>query len=76
MNFSPLTVAWIQLISFVLGTSIMAGVAAYLGGAHWGVSCLIGVGTACTNLYHALAKSPQEKAAESTPPFPVPPPKL
>jgi hypothetical protein len=71
VNFSQETKAWITLISLVLGTGASAGVTAFLGGAHWGVSAIIGIGVSATNVYHALADSPKDKAraAHTKPPF-------
>lgn len=62
MNFSPTTKAWLQLTALVLGTGIGVGVAAFLGGSHWGVALLCGLGTGATNVYHALSDSPKDKA--------------
>lgn len=60
MNFDPKTKAWIVLISLVVGTgSAAAGVAAAAGAKWWGV-LLVGLGTAGTNVYHALANSPND----------------
>ena len=68
MNFSPVTKAWIQLITLVLGTGIGVGVTAFLGGATPVVAFLCGLGTGATNVYHALSDSPKDKA--TTAPFP------
>lgn len=71
MNFSPTVKAWIMLLTLVLSTGVTAGVTAFLGGAHWGISALIGLGVSATNVYHALAESPKVKVARDTqPPFP------
>jgi hypothetical protein len=51
----------------VLGTGIGVGVTAYLGGANPWVAALCGLGTGATNVYHALADSPKEKAATNPP---------
>jgi len=69
LNFSPTVKAWLLLITLVLGTGIGVGVTAYLGGAHWLVAALCGLGTGATNVYHALSESPKDKATK--PPFPV-----
>lgn len=61
MNFDPATKAWLQLITLVLGTGIACGVTAYLGGSSKGVAFLCGLGTAATNVYHALSESPKDK---------------
>ncbi len=73
MNFSPKVKAWIQLISLVLGTGIGVGMTAFLGGSNWVVAVICGLGTGATNVYHALADSPKEKAANSSPPIPIKP---
>lgn len=60
-----------MLLTLVLSTGTTAGVTAFLGGAHWGISILIGVGVSATNVYHALSESPKIKASRETqPPFP------
>jgi hypothetical protein len=71
MNFTPEIKAWIMLLTLVLSTGTTAGVTAFLGGAHWGVSTIIGVGVSATNVYHALSESPgaKAKAAVTKPPF-------
>ncbi len=65
MNFSPTVKAWIQLVTLVLGTGIGVGVTAYLGGSHWLVATLCGLGTGATNVYHALSDSPKDKATKA-----------
>jgi hypothetical protein len=71
MDFSPYAKAVIMLVALVLSFGVTSGVTAFLGGAHWAVSLLIGVGAAATNVYHALSESPKEKAAKglTKPPF-------
>jgi hypothetical protein len=71
MNFSPQVKAWLQLITLVLGTGIGVGVTAFLGGSHWVIATLCGLGTGATNVYHALSESPKAKAT-TQPPFPRP----
>lgn len=76
MNFSPQTRAWILLICLVLGSGITVGVTSLLGGSSPWIAALCGLATGATNVYHALAASPKDKAV-TTPPFPVagaPPP--
>ena len=68
MNFSASTKAWILLITLVLGTGSAAGLTSYLGGANWLVALIVGLGTAASNVYHALAESPKDKA-QTKPPF-------
>ncbi|HYC64528.1 MAG TPA: hypothetical protein VEC14_07350 [Reyranellaceae bacterium] len=68
MQFPALTKAWIQLIALVLSTGTAAGVTAFLGGAHWGIALIVGLGTAGSNVYHALSESPRDKG-RTTPPF-------
>jgi hypothetical protein len=72
MNFTPSVKAWLMLLTLVISSGVTAGVTAFLGGAHWGVSSLIGLGVSATNVYHALSESPKIKAArsETNPPFP------
>ncbi len=69
MNFSPVAKAWILLICLIVGSGGTVGLTAFLGGAHWAVALLSGVITGATNVYHALAASPREKA-ETAKPFP------
>jgi hypothetical protein len=74
MNFKPEVKAWILLISLALGTGIGVGYTAFLSGAGAGGAFVCGLGTAATNVYNALSKSPKEKAEkakETTPPFPA-----
>ncbi len=68
MNFTPTTKAWLQLISLTLGTGTGVGVTAYLGGSKWPIALLCGLGTAATNVYHALTDSPRDRA-KTTPPL-------
>lgn len=70
MNFSPTTKAWIMLLTLVLSTGTGAGITAFLGGSHWGVSIIIGLGVAATNVYHALSESPKLKASRQDTPTP------
>jgi hypothetical protein len=65
MNFTAQTKAWIMLLTLVLSSGTGAGVTAFLGGSHWLVATVIGVGVAATNVYHALSESPKDKAARS-----------
>lgn len=68
MNFDPQTKAWILLFTLVCSTGLAAGYTAFLTGASvWGASA-VGVGTAASNVYHALSDSPKDKATK--PPFP------
>ena len=69
MNFSPQVKAWLQLITLVLGTGIGVGVTAFLGGSDPWIAFLCGLGTGATNVYHALADSPKDKAGQTKPPF-------
>jgi hypothetical protein len=72
MNFPPAVKAWLQLISLVLSTGVAIGVTSFLGGSSPLISVLIGVATAGTNVYHAIAASPKDKAdAASSAPFPA-----
>jgi len=61
MNFSPKTKAWILLLSLTLSSGISVGYAAFLSGASPLGACICGLGTAATNVYHALSSSPNEK---------------
>ncbi len=62
MNFPPLVRAWLLLITLALGAGITFGMTAFLGGCTPWVAFFGGIGTAMTNVYHALAASPKEKA--------------
>lgn len=73
MNFSPETKAWILLICQVISSGGAIGLTSFLGGAHWAVAIISGVIAAATNVYHALAASPKDKAA-TAPPFSPPSP--
>ncbi len=72
MNFPPIVRAWLLLITLALSSGIGVGMTAFLGGATRGVAFLCGLGTAMTNVYHALAASPKDKvdAIETAKPFP------
>lgn len=66
MNFPPIVRAWLMLITLAIGTGTGVGYTAFLSGAGpWG-SFFCGLGTAMTNVYHALAASPKEKADAKT----------
>jgi len=58
MNFTPQQKAWILLVSLIVGSSATVIVTSFLGGAKIWVAVLLGIGTAGTNVYHALSKSP------------------
>lgn len=60
MNFSPQVRAWLQLIALVLSSGIGVGYGAFLGGASPVAAFICGLGTAATNVYHALAASPND----------------
>lgn len=68
MNFSPEVKAWIQLISLALSAGLGVGYTAFLTGANWIGATVCGLGAASTNVYHALAESPKDKA-NTPPPF-------
>ncbi len=70
MSFSPEVKAWLLLLTLVISTGTGAGMTAFLGGSHWGVSIIIGLGVAATNVYHALSDSPKLKASSQEPPTP------
>ncbi len=69
MNFSPQVKAWILLVCLLVGSGITVGVTSFLGGSTPWVAALCGAATGLTNLYHALAESPKDKAV-TKPPFP------
>ena len=57
---TPKQVAWIKLICLAVGTGCAAGATAYATGSKvWGAA-IVGLGTAATNVYHALAASPND----------------
>ncbi len=62
MNFSEKIKAWIMLITLILFTGIGVGVTSFLGGSHWTIAVLVGVAAGASNVYHALAASPKDKA--------------
>ncbi len=62
MNFPPLVRAWLLLITLALGSGAGVGVTAFLGGSSPWVAFFCGFGTAMTNVYHALAASPKDRA--------------
>ena len=61
-------VAWIKLITLVLGTGSAVTVTSYLGGAKLWIAILCGIGTGMTNVYHALADSPQDASSKGQTP--------
>lgn len=65
MNFSPKVKAWILLVSLVLSSGISVGYAAFLSGAAPVGAFLCGLGTAATNVYHALSSSPKDKTKQA-----------
>jgi hypothetical protein len=66
MNFSPQAKAWIMLVTLALGTGSSITVASHAGGADLWISILCGVGTAASNIYHALSESPKDKQPTNT----------
>lgn len=68
MNFTATQKAWILLISLVIGTACAVFTTSYLGGAKWWVAVIVAIGTAGTNVYHALSKGPQDVDPGSKPP--------
>lgn len=67
MNFSPQVRAWILLISLVVSTGGVAGLAAFTGGASLASSIATGVITGASNVYFALSASPKDKAVTKAP---------
>ena len=65
MKFSDQTKAWISLICLVIGTGGAITVTSYEGGAKLWIAILCGLGTGATNVYHALASSPNDKADDA-----------
>jgi hypothetical protein len=61
-----------MLLTLVISSGTSLGVTAFLGGADWTVAVIIGVGAGATNVYHALADSPKDKAARVVTPTPNP----
>lgn len=60
MNFTESQKAWIKLVCLVFGSSASVIVASYAGGAKPWVAVLLGLGTAGTNVYHALSDKPPQ----------------
>ena len=59
---------WIKLISLIFGTGAAVCVTAIQGGAKPWVAIVLGLGTAGTNVYHAMAEKPG--TTETKPPTP------
>lgn len=71
MNFTPQTKAWIQLVCLVIGSGGAVGLTSFLGGADWKFSLISALVTGASNVYHALAASPKDKAGNTNPPMPI-----
>lgn len=59
--------AWIKLIALIFGTGAAVCVTAIQGGAKPWIGILLGLGTAGTNVYHALSDKPASKDQNTTP---------
>jgi hypothetical protein len=62
MNFTERQKAWLKLISLVVGTGAAVTATSYMGGCKVWVAVLVGVGTAGSNVYHALTDAPTPPA--------------
>ena len=67
MNFSPKVKSWLLLITLVFSSGGAVTLTAIMGGSKLGLAILAGLITGTTNVYHALANSPND------PPPAVPP---
>jgi hypothetical protein len=67
MNFSPAVKAWILLITLTLSAGGAVFMTTYLGGAKIWYAVVAGLITGASNVYHALANSPNDAAAKPTP---------
>lgn len=67
MNFSAQTKAWILLVCLVLMSGGAVFMTSYEGGAKLWLAIVAGLITASSNVYHALAASPADKAISSDP---------
>lgn len=56
---------WIKLVALLIGSGAAVTVTSAVGGAKLWIAILCGVGTGCTNLYHALSEKP---GVETKPP--------
>lgn len=73
MNFSPAVKAWILLVCLVISSGGAVGYTAFLGGSAWPLALIAGVIASATNVYHALAESPKDKAEKAATVAPFPP---
>jgi hypothetical protein len=61
MNFSPKIKAWILLVMLIISTGGGVTLTAIMGGSKLGLAILAGVITGASNVYHALAASPNDQ---------------
>jgi pantothenate kinase type III len=59
--------AWLKLLTLVIGSGSAVTVTSFLGGAKLWIAILCGLGTGMTNVYHALADSPQDAQPKGQP---------
>lgn len=57
---TPSQKAWLKLLMLALGSGIAVGITSYAGGCKPIIATLTGIGTAATNVYHALSDSPKD----------------
>jgi hypothetical protein len=58
---------WIKLIALIFGTGAAVCVTAIQGGAKAWIGVLLGLGTAGTNVYHAMSDKPGSNINSPTP---------
>jgi len=56
---------WIKLVALIFGTGAVVTVTAVQGGAAPWISIVLGLGTAGSNVYHALNDKPGDRPATS-----------
>jgi hypothetical protein len=64
-GFTPHQMAWIKLLSLVIGSAALVTATAEQGGCKWWIAVLLGIGTAGNNVYHALSDPPPKADAPS-----------
>ena len=71
MNFDPTTRAWLLLLCLTFGTAGSIGYTAYLSGSSVVGACIVGLSSACLQIYNRLSDAPKDMAmkAKTNAPF-------
>lgn len=64
------TKEWVKLIALIFSTGTGVLVLSYTGGAKLWISILLGLGTAGSNVFHALSDKPGQSGPDQSPKTP------